>query len=91
MWQPNGAQWKVIWFAVVIGLLGAGLAYNNGINGYAIFGATLLLAALRVWQLEGRRQSSKPKRIFCGECGGELDSDWKHCPACGSKSWKARP
>ena len=57
MWQPNKAQWWVIWIAVGLGLLLA-LPGEAGIVG---FGAPALIGALLVWQLEGKRSVS-PKR-----------------------------
>jgi len=89
MWQPDKAQWRTIWIAVIVGLFSAGLAYNNGLDGYATFGVVVFIGALRVWQLQGKRQNPKPKPVFCGECGEKMGPDWKHCPACGSRSWKA--
>jgi hypothetical protein len=49
-WHPNGIQWAVIWTAVLGGLVIAGLD-----GGYVAFGVAILIGALLVWQLEGKR------------------------------------
>ena len=49
MWHPNKTQWWVIWLAVILGLY---FAIDAGVVG---FGVPVLIGALLVWQLEGRR------------------------------------
>jgi hypothetical protein len=50
MWQPNKSQWWVIWIAVALALLFA--ANGTGVVG---FGGAILVGALLVWQIEGKR------------------------------------
>jgi len=52
MWHPNQTQWWVILVAVILGLV-FGQPGGGGIVGFAI---PVLIGALLVWQLEGRRK-----------------------------------
>ena len=51
MWHPNKAQWRVIWIAVILGL---------------VFGVAVLFGALLVWQMERamREATARPSTII---------------------------
>ena len=48
MWHPSKAQWRVIWIAVILGL---------------VFGVAVLMGALLVWQMERAMREATAQAI----------------------------
>ncbi len=87
------AAWITVWLLIFIGQKGPLPGDQIPAMAAVVLGPPgliyLIVFSILPWIGAGFRKEPAPTQpIYCGECGSSLETDWTHCPRCGTKSWK---